>query len=204
MSCLDCRLTKRSWLGGLYCLYPATKRKWSLEFWCPLLTKWTEQVRMPTAWKQKPKFLWKLFLLLPFRWRSGRGNNPYRDDAGRHSGRRPPRRPQISASEGENGAASLLRPQDASGLWRLCGHELWDRYACLPLDRPPTLNLQLDHEHETNIHFFLFRRRQNHPSTRPQWLRGWSETQSGLHQHPGWEWPAHQCASSLPGTVSDH
>lgn len=136
MSFLDCRWTKRSWVAGPCCLCPATKRKLSLEFWCPLLTKWMEQVRVPTALNQKAKFLWKLFLLLPFRGRSCRGNNPYRDDAGRHSCRRPPWRPKISASEGENGPASLLRPQDASRLWRLCGQELWDGYACLPEDRP--------------------------------------------------------------------
>lgn len=146
MSCLDCRWTKRSWLAGLYCLYPATKRKWSLEFWSLLLTKWMERVRMGTAWKQKTKFPWKFFLSLAFRRRSGRGNHPYRDDAGRHGGRRPPWRPQVSASEGEDGAASLLRPQDAGRLWRLCGRELWDGYACVPGDRPPAKNLQLCQE----------------------------------------------------------
>lgn len=55
MSCLVCRWTKRSWLAGLCCLYPVTKRKWSLEFWCPLLTKLMEQVGMARSYNLHKK-----------------------------------------------------------------------------------------------------------------------------------------------------
>lgn len=62
-----------------------------------------------------------------FRRRGDRGDNPYRDHVGRHSRGRPPRWPQIPASEGEDGAASLLWSEDADSIGWLCGHELWNR-----------------------------------------------------------------------------
>lgn len=69
--------------------------------------------------------------MLLFRRGSDRGNNPYWDDARRHCCRCPPCWLQISASEGKNGAAPFLWPQDANCLWWLCGHELWNRLAHL-------------------------------------------------------------------------
>lgn len=69
--------------------------------------------------------------MLLFRWGSDCGNNPYWDDARRHCCRCPPCWLQISASKGKNGAAPFLWPQDASRLWWLCGHELWNRLAHL-------------------------------------------------------------------------
>lgn len=68
-----------------------------------------------------------LHLSLFLRRGSGCGNNTYWDYAGRLCCSCPPCWLQISASEGKNGAAPLLWPQDADCLRWLCGHELWNR-----------------------------------------------------------------------------
>lgn len=133
------------------------------------------------------------------------------------------------APEREGGSSPILRPKAAHRVWRLCGHELWDRWTpenvliarlitrwfIMVTSSPSRLSFILRSllyipvlikwwNECARLLYHSCRCGEDHSCSRSQRLwSGWA-TQTTLYQHPGWEWLPHQCSSSIPGTLTHY